>query len=408
MADPSLINAAGHCARYLRSVADALAKVGLENHLIGNLGIMTDRVHATLVRPFFALACDDARSSNADFALARGPSDQWRRHSISIVEGLEAMDQEFGLRDADVVLLNTLRQWSLPGIVEWLEARPRSACPKIAIVLHYSSQRTRHEADATTAEYERALGRIATSNRRSCIMLFADSEELAAEFAALSSLACRVVPIPHVGDIKRITRQGSEIRVVAAGPARANKGFDLLPSVLTALQQSNREGRLVVQGFSFHHGPRLARTITALRRGNATLLPDELSDKEFRNLLATADLIVLPYRTEYYHSQTSGVFAEALGAGIPVVVPADTWMARQVAEFGGGITFDSATSEGFETACRQAIDEIDRLTMEAHCARDRWLETHGPRQFLNVVEDALAADLNERATPDGPVSAMIA
>lgn len=402
MADPSLISPAGHCARYLQSVAEALTEVGIENHLIGNCGMSADRGSRTQVRPFFQLACDDARLSTADFALGRHASDQWRRHARSIVDGLEAVDQEFGLGAADVVLFNTVRQWSLPGIVEWLESRSLSACPKVAIVLHYTSQRTRGLTDETTVEYKKALDQIAASTRGACISLFADSEELAAEFTALSGLPCGVVVIPHVGDIHQIPPSRKGIRVAAAGPAREDKGFDQLPAVQRALDNSARGGQLTVQGWSIHHGANLARTITALSRGGAAILPNELPNAEFRNLLATADLVVLPYRTEYYHSQTSGVFAETLGAGIPVVVPADTWMARQVSEFGGGRVFHPTDEEGFEKACRQAIEEIDSLTEEAQSARVGWLEKHGSRQFLNIVGAALGVEPDDEATVESP------
>jgi glycosyltransferase involved in cell wall biosynthesis len=351
------------------------------------------------VRPFFPLTCDDARLSRADFELGRRASDQWRRHASSIVDGLDAIDQEFGLHDADVVLFNTVRQWSLPGIVKWLESRPMDACPKIAIILHYTSQRTHGQADETTAEYKKALSEIAVSKRAECISLFADSEELAVEFTELSGIPCGVVVIPHVGDIDRTFPRDREISVVAAGPAREDKGFNLLPAALKALNEAQRPGRMIVQGYSFQHGAQVARTITALRRGGATILQDELSNAQFRTLLASADLIVLPYATEYYHSQTSGVFAEALGAGIPVVVPEDTWMARQIAEFGGGLTYDSRDSHGFETAVRIAISKLDLLVSEAQVTRDRWLKKHGARQLLDIVEEAFPAEQGCRSIP---------
>ena len=70
--------------------------------------------------------------------------------------------------------------------------------------------------------------------------------------------------------------------------------------------------------------------LCALQQEPVTLLEDELSINQYEELLDRASLVLLPYQTLYYHSQTSGVFAEAIGRGIPVVVPRGTWMARQV------------------------------------------------------------------------------
>ena len=41
-------------------------------------------------------------------------------------------------------------------------------------------------------------------------------------------------------------------------------------------------------------------------------------------------VVIVPYQRLYYYAQTSGILAEALGAGIPVVVPEGTWMAAEI------------------------------------------------------------------------------
>jgi hypothetical protein len=66
-------------------------------------------------------------------------------------------------------------------------------------------------------------------------------------------------------------------------------------------------------------------------------------------------------------------------------------MARQIAEFGGGVTFDPKDAQGFQAAVSVAISELDLLWSEARSARDRWLQLHGAPQFLAIVEEALSA-----------------
>lgn len=390
MADPSLIHSNGHSGRYLLALAGELAKEGIENHLVGNIQVSAGAAGIRSVLAYFSLTCEDARLPRADFAFATQPHDQWRRHSASIVDGFNAIDDEFGFLPSDVVLLNTVRQWSLPGVIDWLETRPTSRCPQIAIILHYSPWPTKDVANPTSAEYQIALGRISRSSRSSHVLLFADSNELVREFETLSNVPVQVVPIPHVGDIDRCEAPKNGIRIVAAGPARANKGFHQLPSILKALKLSGGRGQFVVQGFSFHHDYAMSRVVTELTLGGAEVLPDELADSEFRRLVGTADLIVLPYVSEAYNSQTSGVFAEALGAGIPVIVPEGTWMARQIATFGGGMAYDGS-AQGLEDACLGAINDIEQLKSAAKDARERWLHEHGPRQFLSHVSGRLDA-----------------
>ena len=49
--------------------------------------------------------------------------------------------------------------------------------------------------------------------------------------------------------------------------------------------------------------------------------------------------MILPYTLANYHSQTSGVFAEALAQKKAVVCPRGTWMARQTFAFEAGAVF---------------------------------------------------------------------
>ena len=61
-----------------------------------------------------------------------------------------------------------------------------------------------------------------------------------------------------------------------------------------------------------------------------------MDDDEYYRFIESIDLMLIPYTREHYHSQTSGIFAEAMGYGQVVVVSRGTWMSRQLQEYGGG------------------------------------------------------------------------
>jgi glycosyltransferase involved in cell wall biosynthesis len=63
------------------------------------------------------------------------------------------------------------------------------------------------------------------------------------------------------------------------------------------------------------------------------LLPDQLPRADYWGWMRDADLILLPYDLSYVE-RTSGIFVEAIAAGKPVLVTAETWMAHELLAHG--------------------------------------------------------------------------
>ncbi|MGH7139069.1 MAG: hypothetical protein ACREHD_25260, partial [Pirellulales bacterium] len=60
------------------------------------------------------------------------------------------------------------------------------------------------------------------------------------------------------------------------------------------------------------------------------LIKHPLASAQYRRLVLDGDVIVVPYDRDNYYARSSGIFAEALVAGKPVLVPAGTWMATEL------------------------------------------------------------------------------
>ena len=59
-----------------------------------------------------------------------------------------------------------------------------------------------------------------------------------------------------------------------------------------------------------------------------------LPSGEYWGALKDSDIVLLLYDSKNYAVRSSGVLVEALATGTPVIVPAGTWMARQVQSAG--------------------------------------------------------------------------
>jgi hypothetical protein len=116
------------------------------------------------------------------------------------------------------------------------------------------------------------------------------------------------------------------------------------------------------------------------------IFDDELDDAEYRRFLEVTDLMLLPYLTDAYYQQTSGVFAEAVGMGIPTIVSRGTWMARQLSTFGGGLTALPGDGQSLLDTTLHALTHISDLKNQATHAANEWRKFHNAKTLIDLIE----------------------
>jgi glycosyltransferase involved in cell wall biosynthesis len=257
----------------------------------------------------------------------------------------------------------------------------------VALVLHFTAQSDPHGPAEMRPFYADAFRRIEQSEARERMIVLADSQELVDEYRDLNDrLDYHVAPIPHVPPWNSATRERSgNLNIGYLGEARENKGFHLLPYVVRRV--SHRASAVHFHIHSFCHAPQSAfyrQSIAGLRGPHVTLYPDSLDDEEYVQFLDSLDVVLLPYTLQHYHSQTSGVFAEAMALGKSVIVPRGSWMARQLDNYGGGAAFNPDDAEDL---ARQVLAFIDGgVESEAAAERaKRWTQFHNPTNFLSLI-----------------------
>ncbi|MFM8273152.1 MAG: glycosyltransferase [Gemmata sp.] len=378
LADPSLVGHSGHCFEYLASLAPGARARGYEPVYLGNRGIADDLRSAHGVVPAFTHWCDARYGS---------PEHTRRVHESDLARELLDVSRRFAVTADDVFLVNTLRHWALRGVADWLESLPGGTRPTVALVLHFTATPDPARPDVAREYYRQAFARIARSPARDRVRLLADSDALVDEYRELApELDFALAPIPHVRASPQRPESG-EFAVGYVGEARENKGFPLLPRLVRKAADACLPG-VAFHVHAFAHDPAapfLRRALAGLRHPSVTLYPDPMPAAAYERFVRSLDLVVLPYTLDNYHAQTSGVFAEAMGNGCLVVAPSGSWMARQLAAFGGGAAFSPGDAEDFANVTLRVIAERARFATGRAERVNRWRAFHSPQRLLGLV-----------------------
>lgn len=229
-----------------------------------------------------------------------------------------------------------------------------------------------------------------TSSR---IKFYTDADVLAHDYESISGLKFDVLPLPFRAELipQPDRPPGGTLTIAYLGGARDEKGFHWLPDLVRQLRAKNRPGRV---RFVFQsnisqpeHNPRSVAALSELRSlaGDDIELvaADEgLPPSDYYRLFSSSDLVVLPYLPARYRACTSGVLAEAIAAGVPVVVPAATWLSSELPP-GAGEVFSGPDS--FAEAVQRVIEDHARYRAAAKSARPAWLARHTPDAILGAL-----------------------
>jgi len=309
-------------------------------------------------------------------------------------------------REEDHVLLHTAHGRELLAIHRLAEELgPR--CPTFHLEFRHDMEVQPPASDPGPEYVYRALHRIyfhfsnfhANGGK---IHLAADTVELAQDLQFFADREFGVLPIPFRTRLMKPRRHDRQNLCLGFfGDAREEKGFHWLPRAVEALWSDYvQPGRVtfLIQGTMATRPGEVAcpRALSELRRYPADHVrligvDGPLSDEEYYRQFAEVDILLCPYDAYAYRFRSSGVMAEALATGIPTVVPARTWLARQQPP-GGGLAFEDLPS--FLAGVGQVCDSYDDYQARAADFSPTWLSIHSP---ANLVKALLAAATNDGA-----------
>ena len=227
---------------------------------------------------------------------------------------------------------------------------------------------------------------------------YTDTSELAVDYSQLAGEEFGILPIPFRMDLippssdeERVT---GPITILFLGDVREEKGFHLLPGLVRRLFDDyvkTGKVRFVFQASIHQDEPSRAvrKALKELQQYETRFVEvigteGFVAPEKYYELLGSSHLVLLPYLAKNYRSRSSGVLAEAIAAGIPTIVTADTWLSGQQIP-GSGETFtDEASLAG---AVRAVCDNYREYREHARLGKERWHRWHSPARLLDCLID---------------------
>lgn len=378
--DPSLRSCSGHFLTYDKVIADEAARLGERCVVFAAHDVEPGVVGQLEMVPCFRFGLE---SPKGDTVVKR-----------AFLTDLVAATNKVALEPRSRLFLHTTTHRQIEPAVQALELEKLRNCT-LTILLRYSIAPNPNFPNAETVGlYRDALAVIPRLGMTDRVRLVTDSELLANEYRTITDLPIDLVPIPHASGNGSDHCPAAVRHLVYLGNARSTKGFQYLPYMVSRIRPALLSGAWKAElqaNVMFRRDTESVTALCALRAEPVTLWEDELSLDAYSALLQRASLVVIPYQTLYYHSQTSGVFAEAIGHGKPVVVPRGTWMARELGDSGAGTLFAPGDRVDLAAAVSKAMQSVDELTVRAKQLQQSWATRHNPRTFVEHLLQPEAA-----------------
>lgn len=401
LCDQSLARVGGHYHEYSTSVARAAQELGLDVLIAANrsidLSLFQDGGFIGLdVLPWFAMSWGEATQAHRRGDAVTGIEDE-----------LPALLEHCGAGEGDIVLLHTLGWEEADDILHWLLGLPAdavAALPHIRLLFRFPLSWL-HEP--WRSSLMRAFAKL-RDDPRLCHKLgfLSDTEPLARSYTRLFGHAFTVMPIPFRTDLldgEPAGQEGAEAAPPAAplaigyfGDARLEKGFHLLPSLLSRLWRTAihpGKARFLVQShFNVPGGePGMLQARNQLLQFAApqvelTTVP--LATADYYRRLEACDAVLIPYDPDSYAERSSGILVEALVAGKPVVVPEGSWMAGQVSADHAAVY---RHPDGLFEAVQGVIDRYPDYAAAARRLRPHWRERTDPRGYVRALLTTVSA-----------------
>jgi glycosyltransferase involved in cell wall biosynthesis len=400
--DPNLKSLHGHYYGYASRIGHAAQALGVDPWTVASRAVTLAGGPVPIVAGLSQNYWEELRPLDGE-----DPYVHLARSAQCFADELEAVLSRLTIDGRDVLFLPYANLAEVEGLTRiWHDTGGQP--PRIVLLFRRDLEEQGVDARVGTRTVavllRRAIAELTMRAGGDRVRVFTDSDELTEDHADRLQVRVQTAPIPVDRQFSTVAgpRPPHPTVISYFGDARTEKGYHQLPALADALAPALATGRVRLVLQSNFNLPGGEAGIPAAREAlgahpNVELLLDPLDDHAYCGRMAESHLVLLPYHAERYVARTSGIHAEAIHAGVPVIVPDGTWMAEQIRRgHGAGLAYDPCQADGFVRAVERAIDRLPSLLATAHARRGSFMSFHNPDRMArfvcgaNVIEEAIS------------------
>jgi len=319
----------------------------------------------------------------------------------NFIESLDQIITDLTLTTSDQVLIHTIGVAQVEALADYLMRFKDKQLPIFHLLMRRDTEDPLVNPDQglTLKDCLKLIYRQELWPEK--LRFYTDTPTLVEKHNALSPIAFQQVPIPFRQEklnIEPLAKADGILNLVYLGDARAEKGYQHLPKVVEALWPdylATGKARFFIQSNYTVNGAEGEILEAKLRLSQypeqrVKLINQALTPEDYYQLLVSADLVILPYNPTNYQ-RTSGVLTEALAAGKPVVVPAQSWLAEQVDTKRAGIY---ENPKDLPRTVIEALQNLDQLAIAAQEFAPQWKQLQSPDRFIDALNQSLKVKQN--------------
>ena len=382
----------GHYLLETRAWREAVLAEGLQWHGYANGALERDLAATEAVTPLFPHATQAVIDPDA---VSRPITDLLYLSEQFASAAALMQDVEAG----DLVIVQFATANEMYGLARWLNSIAQARRPRVAVLFHvpdpaWSYSRHDHAFSGSITLWRFAINQLRVALGAERIYLAAIDRRLAEFLKRFLNLPVDVTPLVSYFDAAVLNSPvNRRFDLLFAGGLRLEKGAPLLEQIIDRFEQQPRDRQLRI---GLQLGSKAdAAVAEATFRDSSNVQLDiavgPLAPELYTERLTQSRVVVLPYLASWYAMRGSGVAAEAFGYGIPVVVPADTWMSDRLQEgHGAGITFEPLSAESVTSAALSALRQHEQLVSTARSNAPSWREQNSAATALQRIRKALS------------------
>ncbi len=262
--------------------------------------------------------------------------------SKAFASGTIKMLRKANIKEGDIVFIPTLSLNDLKGIYNVIKNKPQASKCSWHLLFRrnvFNGREPEYSEQITLqVDYQRVFAEI---SRFSNVYFYTDTETLSRQYTRLTGLQFCTLPIPIFSGFQdgEFTNICKPYKLIYAGDARSEKGYQYIPDIAEKLYQELENGEIsfdLQSNFTFAKASDDAAVVAARRRlqeypfEQVALRNNAMRTSEYCDFVKKAAIGLFLYDRNNYYARSSGALVECLASGCPVIVPSASWLSDQI------------------------------------------------------------------------------